>query len=57
MLPGQTASAVPADEQRAAVAASGLVVLKEGREKNNKVHGSTAHPKCREKIQLKPVHS
>lgn len=33
MLPGQTASAIPAEEQRAAVPAVGLVVLKEGRKK------------------------
>lgn len=36
LLPGQTASAIPADEQRAAVAASGLAVLKEGRKKITK---------------------
>lgn len=34
MLPGQTASAIPADEQRA-VPAVGLVVLKKGRKKKN----------------------
>lgn len=50
MLPGQTASAIPADEQRA-VPAVGLVVLKEGRKKKTKVKvcGSIAHPKYGEK--------
>lgn len=60
LLPGQTASAILAEVQRAAVPAVGLVVLKEGRKKkNNKVKacGSIAHPKCGEKIQLKSVHS
>lgn len=33
LLPGQTASAIPADEQRAAAPAGDLVVLKEGRKK------------------------
>lgn len=59
LLPGQTASAIPADEQRAAVPGGGLVVLKERRKKITKLKPMVQQhiQNVRRKTQLKPVHS